>query len=519
MAAAITLLGTATLNTTSGTHTVVATPAVNDLIVIIRANTGNVVSTAPTDTQSGSYSFVTSALKATSADLMEVWVRTALIPAASSTTFSDAAGTTTGGGLAVLKVTGMPAAGASAIRQSAVQANQSAATTPTPVLGLAALTTNALIGAVFNATSPATMTPRSSPAYTELTDVGYATPTTGLEVMSINSGETGTSIAWGGTSASAFCSIVVELAFNTSPTVSPSSPADAATAVLITPLLQFVGTDANSEAVQYEVEIDTATFPAQDSPATYYINASDSGPTDAGSNWTNDANAFDGNLATSASTTALGNADTLVAGGTNAPILSYTISQVRARIYASANNVSGLFGSYVTLTTPSGGWTWQKVNDLTTSIGTSQGAPPPPNTLNAAVKWSGTTLGTPTWSTNATPTTINLHKIELEVTYSYTPLLDKISGTDAGFTDINNGANTSPFPSGDQLGYTIQAGNALTIGVTYYWRVRGIDPSGTNIYGAWSATRSFTTGKQTMVFNNYQFVSVGDGMSTGEKIR
>jgi hypothetical protein len=84
-----------------------------------------------------------------------------------------------------------------------------AAATPTCVLNSAALTTNALIGAVFNGTNPATMTPRAS--WTERADVGYATPTSGLEVMSRDSGETATSIAWGGTSASAFCASVFEL--------------------------------------------------------------------------------------------------------------------------------------------------------------------------------------------------------------------------------------------------------------------------------------------------------------------
>lgn len=73
-----------------------------------------------------------------------------------------------------------------------------------------------------------------------------------------------------------------------------------------------------------------------------------------------------------------------------------------------------------------------------------------------------------------------------------TLILDKLSNTDSGFTDITNGGDTDPFASGDQIGYTIQAGDALTNGTTYYWRVRGIDPSGSNTYGAWSSTRSFT---------------------------
>lgn len=48
-----------------------------------------------------------------------------------------------------------------------------------------------------------------------------------------------------------------------------------------------------------------------------------------------------------------------------------------------------------------------------------------------------------------------------------------------------------PYNSGENIQYTVQAGDALAVG-TYYWRVRGIDPSGSNSYGAWSSARSFT---------------------------
>jgi hypothetical protein len=70
-----------------------------------------------------------------------------------------------------------------------------------------------------------------------------------------------------------------------------------------------------------------------------------------------------------------------------------------------------------------------------------------------------------------------------------TPLIDALSDTDAGFTDVTNGADTDPFASGDQVSYTVQS--ALTPSTTYYWRVRAKDPSGTNAYGAWATTRSF----------------------------
>lgn len=217
--AALALLGSATFNTTSGTHTVVATPSVGDLILIVTANSGSTTTTAaPTDNNSGgagAYTLVNTAVKATSADTMQVWVRNALIAAASSTTFQQAPGTTTGGGLVVLRIPNALAAGSSAIIRSAIQSNQAAATAPAPVLGATPSSSNAILTAVFNATSPAGTPVRTG--YTSQANVGYSTPTTGLRVATRNSGETSATITWSGTSASAFCSIAVEVSGSTVP--------------------------------------------------------------------------------------------------------------------------------------------------------------------------------------------------------------------------------------------------------------------------------------------------------------
>ena len=227
--ATVTHLGTATFSTASGTKTVTATPAVGDLIVIVTAHSGNTSAAPPTDNNTdggGRYVEVTAcaSLSQSSANQMRVWVRTQRIQSASSTVFTHAPGASTGGGLDVFNISGMVRSGLNAIRQGAQQSNQAASGTPTPVLGSTSLTTNPLIGAVFNATSPATMTPRAS--WTEATDLGYSTPTTGLETMFRSSGETSTSIAWGGTSGSAFGSTVVELDASTPSVVNDPSESD-----------------------------------------------------------------------------------------------------------------------------------------------------------------------------------------------------------------------------------------------------------------------------------------------------
>lgn len=215
MALAVALLGSVTFNTTAGSKTVTATPAANDLIVVITAHSGNTSTSAtpPTDNNSdgrGTYALVTSALKASSADVMCVWVRKYKVGSATSTVFTHAPGTTTGGGLAVIKVTGMTLAGLLAALHAGASANQASGGTPSVALGAAANTNNAVIGAVFSATN-STTTVATNASYTERFDNGYATPTSGLEIMTRDSGETGSSIGWGGTIASAFCAVAIEL--------------------------------------------------------------------------------------------------------------------------------------------------------------------------------------------------------------------------------------------------------------------------------------------------------------------
>jgi len=82
--------------------------------------------------------------------------------------------------------------------------------------------------------------------------------------------------------------------------------------------------------------------------------------------------------------------------------------------------------------------------------------------------------------------------------------VDKVSGTDAGFVGVGD---SDPFTSGQTVTYTVQS--ALTP-ATYYWRVRGIDPLGSNTYGAWSSVRSFTitsaaAGPAVMNFSGINF--------------
>jgi hypothetical protein len=206
---------------TSGTtdRTVAITPAVGDLFIAFCVASVN-TQTAPTmtDNNSGTYSLITTAQKATSADTMSVFVRNQFLANTTSTTLTCATGSNTAGEIVVVAVTGMSQTGSNAIRQSNRQENQASGGTPAPAFSSAALTDNMTLGAIFNATNPATMTTPTN--WTERQDVGQATPTTGLEVVTRDSGFTGTTVTWGSTSGSAFSSIIVELDASVDPSAS-----------------------------------------------------------------------------------------------------------------------------------------------------------------------------------------------------------------------------------------------------------------------------------------------------------
>lgn len=207
--AAVSLLGS-TINTTAGAKTVTATPAVGDLIVIVlqasKATSASLTFSAPTDdNSSGTYTLVgTSSFYCTDNATFRVYgavyVRDSLIASASSTIFTMPAPVTDdGGGLAVLKITGMSKAGSSAIRQFKSATSGSGTFSANPSTGTwtsARLTTNPTIGVVVNSTNPAAMIPTSQ--FTELIDTGYTTPTTGFEIQSRNSGDTGSTMVWTG---------------------------------------------------------------------------------------------------------------------------------------------------------------------------------------------------------------------------------------------------------------------------------------------------------------------------------
>lgn len=113
----------------------------------------------------------------------------------------------TGCAISVEGVAGMTKVGLAAIRQS--KTANAASGTPAVTFDIAALTGNPTIAAVGNVVNPATMTEPSG--MTELVDIGFATPTIGLEVAGRDSGFTGTTITWGSDAGGQHCELILEL--------------------------------------------------------------------------------------------------------------------------------------------------------------------------------------------------------------------------------------------------------------------------------------------------------------------
>lgn len=189
--ATVTELGE-TWNTTAGNKAVTATPAVDDLIVVVHGMSGwaSGDTSVITDDQSGTYTQIGANPLSTgggTAGALWISIRTALIPSAVSTIFTATNSGDTGGGLTVMKVTSMSRTGGNAALQNKGESTQ----TESPVvLTFAAntLTTNPIVLGVFGEDSPAALGPPTG--FTETTDTGWATPTSGIHVCFVSSGQT-----------------------------------------------------------------------------------------------------------------------------------------------------------------------------------------------------------------------------------------------------------------------------------------------------------------------------------------
>lgn len=292
---------------------------------------------------------------------------------------------------------------------------------------------------------------------------------------------------------------------NAAPTVALNTPINAATVGSTTPQLAFTGTDAEANPITYETQIDTVnTFNSTvipgvtikdsytDAPNTFYILFGDGG-----------SNSRRGQLFTTTAAYTLGKIQ-LYHTKTGTPtdgIVVSLYSSVGGTLLATSQTVpsSSLIDSaYNDYIFPSPATLTSATQYFFTISRT--GVRDSANYWTVGSKSPGAYSGGDEYSYNSTTTTWSAITGDDAVfkTYDATTgaLVDKLSASDTGFTDITNGAHTDPFTSGEQIGYTTPA---LSAGSTYYWRVRGKDPAGSNTFGAWSSTNSFTISSGTVL--------------------
>ncbi len=98
------------------------------------------------------------------------------------------------------------------------------------------------------------------------------------------------------------------------------------------------------------------------------------------------------------------------------------------------------------------------------------------------------------------------YEIQWSTTSAFTSSTTRNSGVNLGFQNIQNATDTTPFNSSDRIRFTIQPGDALIASSTYFWRVRGRDPTGANTYSFYSETRSFTVDLSITIATWFQTV-------------
>jgi hypothetical protein len=192
-----------TWNTTAGNKTVVATPALNDLIVVVHgistwASGDNSVITDNNSDGLGTYTRYGTAsapLSTGGGTSCAAWIsiRNALIGSATSTTFTATNTGDTGGGLTVMRFSDMSRTGASAPKQAPVGESDQTESPPAIAFGAATNTNNPIVLAVMTGEGGNKVPPTD---FSEATDATWSTPTTGVEVCWVNSGKTASSYTW-----------------------------------------------------------------------------------------------------------------------------------------------------------------------------------------------------------------------------------------------------------------------------------------------------------------------------------
>lgn len=106
------------------------------------------------------------------------------------------------------------------------------------------------------------------------------------------------------------------------------------------------------------------------------------------------------------------------------------------------------------------------------------------------------------------------YEVQISSAYDFGSPNTFTSGVDSGFTNTEDGVDSSPFTTDEVIQYIVQT--PLTNGNTYWWRVRARDPLGTNSWSDYSVQESFTV--DTAITTSVWFQTTGEQFETNELI-
>lgn len=282
------------------------------------------------------------------------------------------------------------------------------------------------------------------------------------------------------------------------PTVALNTPADEATGVSTTPTLEFTGTDAEGDDIRYQVQVDTVnTFDGDGANGTADSYSDSNINSHSKTHTVRQGQSFNGNggLVSQVTFYLLVEGSNPTSGTFYAEIFAHTGTYGGGGVGTGSALATSTSKSFTDISTTRTAITFTFPSPIKVVSGTKYVVVVNENDLDRDIFFGGDdsspSHGGSVVGFSASWTARTDLDAAFIVTTTTAPLLDKLSGTDSGFANTVTPADTDPFNSGEKADYDVQS--ALTASTTYYWRVRAIDPSGSNTYGDWSATRSFTT--------------------------
>ena len=307
------------------------------------------------------------------------------------------------------------------------------------------------------------------------------------------SGGTAT-IAWTKSASATSSALIAEFFEELPPTVALNSPSNAATDQSLTPALLFTGTDANSDTIEYNIEIDTVN--SFDSIPNVIANENYTEHTILGSNSGNPRHqSFQCNKIGKLLSASF--------------LLSNNGSGITGTLSCDLYSFWGTFGSTLETNTLLAQATTINASTLTTTPTWTTFNFPESQQYQMALTYyiiliylSGSTTTNYAMMADDTNKThngsaayrvggiwyqVSSYDNTFRITLESTPKISALSSASAGFTAGH------PFASGSQITYTVQSADTLAENTTHYWRVRAIDPTGSNTWGAWSSIYSFVT--------------------------